>query len=55
MDVIKEIIKNSAIGPYSFFAKGIVLSIFSSIVCTLFIILTVLLVSSEEITKHFAY
>lgn len=34
MDVIKEIIQKSAIGPYSSWSKGIVISLFSSIVFT---------------------
>lgn len=48
MDVIKEIIQQSAIGPYSKWSKGLVLSLFSSIVFTVLYMLVVLLTTMPQ-------
>lgn len=48
MDVIKEIIQHSAIGPYSKWSKGLVISLFSSIVFTLAYMLVSLLSSMPQ-------
>nr|WP_299382139.1 hypothetical protein [Allomuricauda sp.] len=55
MDVVKEIIRNSAIGPFSKGFKGMVLSLFASIVCTLFIMLVVLLRYGTAMNIQFGY
>ncbi len=55
MDVVKEIIQNSAIGPLSNGYKGLVLSLFASIVGTLLTMLVVLLRYGPEMTIQFGY
>lgn len=55
MDVVKEIIRNSAIGPFSNRFKSVVLSLFASIVCTLFIMLVLLLRYGSETNIQFGY
>ncbi|SHG31589.1 hypothetical protein [Flagellimonas flava] len=55
MDVVKEIIRNSAIGPFSKGFKSVVLSLFVSIVCTLFTMLVLLLWYGNETTIQFGY
>lgn len=54
MDVIKEIIQNSAIGPYSNWSKGLVLSLFTSIICTL-VFMLVLLFATMPQNIHYGY
>ncbi|MCL6273410.1 hypothetical protein M3P19_05275 [Muricauda sp. 2012CJ35-5] len=55
MDVVKEIIRNSAIGPFSRRFQGMVLSLFGSIVCTLFIMLVLLLINGTTMNIQFGY
>ncbi len=55
MDVVKEIIQNSAIGPLSNGYKGLVLSLFASIVGTLLMMLVVLIIKGPEISIQFGY
>lgn len=55
MDVVKEIIENSAIGPLSSGYKGIVLLLFLAIVCTLLIMLTLLILHGSTLTFHYGY
>lgn len=55
MDVVKEIIKNSAIGPLSNWYKGLVLSLFSSIVGVLLTMLVLLLKYGPEINIQYGY
>ena len=55
MDVINEIIRQSAIGPYSRWYKSLVLSLFSSIVITCLFTLVVLLAYGAERAINFGY
>ncbi|MEX0312591.1 MAG: hypothetical protein AB3N18_00315 [Allomuricauda sp.] len=55
MDVVKEIIQNSAIGPLSNGYKGLVLSLFASIVGTLLTMLIVLILKGPEMNIQFGY
>ncbi|WP_165357191.1 hypothetical protein [Flagellimonas olearia] len=55
MDVVKEIIQNSAIGPLPMGYKRLVLSLFVSIVCTLFFMLTLLLINGATANFHYGY
>ncbi|NAY90961.1 hypothetical protein GTQ34_03430 [Muricauda sp. JGD-17] len=55
MDVIKEIIQNSAIGPLSKGYQNLVLSLFMSIVFTLAIMFVVLLVHGYSGNIQFGY
>lgn len=55
MDVVKEIIDNSAIGPFSNGFKSVVLSLFVSIVCMLLVMLTILILNGSSITFHYGY
>ena len=55
MDVIKEIIKNSAIGPLSKGYRSFVLLLFSTIVSVLFTMLIVLLKYGPYMTIQFGY
>lgn len=48
MDVIKEIIQQSAIGPYSNWSKGLVISLFSSIVFTVVFMLVLLFTTMPQ-------
>ncbi|MEM9076274.1 MAG: hypothetical protein AAGC43_04500 [Bacteroidota bacterium] len=55
MDVIKEIINRSAAGALHKGFKALVISIFASIVCTLFGMLVVLLRYGTEMNIQFGY
>lgn len=55
MDVINEIIQNSAIGPFSKLYKSMVLLLFSSIVTMLGAMLVVLLTYGSHMTIQFGY
>ncbi|MEZ4810941.1 MAG: hypothetical protein R2819_11340 [Allomuricauda sp.] len=55
MDVVKEIIQNSAIGPLSNGYKSLVLSLFISIVCTLLVMLVLLILHGSSLTFHYGY
>lgn len=55
MDVVKEIIQNSAIGPLSNGYKSLVLSLFISIVCILLIMLILLMLHGSSMTFHYGY
>ena len=55
MDVIKEIIDKSAAGALDRGLRALVLSIFASIVCTLFGMLIVLLRYGSEMNIQFGY
>lgn len=55
MDVIKEIIDKSAAGTLEKGFKALVLSIFASIVCTLFGMLFVLLRYGSDMNIQFGY
>ena len=55
MDVVKEIIQNSAIGTWSNGYKSLVLSLFASIVGTLLTMLVILLRYGPEMNIQFGY
>lgn len=55
MDIVKEIIQNSAIGPLASSYKGIVLVLFLTIVCTLFFMLILLILHGSTLTFHYGY
>ncbi|MFS4455441.1 hypothetical protein [Maribacter sp. 2304DJ31-5] len=55
MDVLNEIIQNSAIGPFSKVYKSIVLLLFSAIVSILLAMLVVLLKHGPNMTIQFGY
>jgi hypothetical protein len=55
MDVLKQIIAQSAIGPYSPWIQNLVLSIFLSIVLTLVGMLTYLLFHGHQTNVAFGY
>lgn len=55
MDVINEIIQNSAIGPLSKWYKSLVLLVFSSIVTTLFVMMVILLRYGPYMNIQFGY
>ena len=55
MDVINEIIRQSAIGPLSRWYKSLVLSVFSSIVLTCVTMLVLLLTYGVERSLNFGY
>ncbi|WP_159076483.1 hypothetical protein [Flagellimonas amoyensis] len=55
MDVVKEIIQNSAIGPLPNSGKAIVAAFFVAIVCTLLVMLTLLILFGSTITFHYGY
>jgi hypothetical protein len=55
MDVIKEIIENSALGPLSVGYKRLVLSLFISIVCTLLFMLVLLLLNGSNASFNYGY
>nr|WP_299342867.1 hypothetical protein [Allomuricauda sp.] len=55
MDVFKEIFENSAAGPLSKGYKTLVVSLFASIVCTLFTMLVILLRYGFEMNIQFGY
>lgn len=55
MDVVNEIIQNSAIGPFSKGFKGLILSLFASIVGTLLTMLVFLLWYGPNMNIQFGY
>jgi len=55
MDVINEIIRESPAGRLSKGYKRLVLSIFSSIVLTLFAMLVILLVNAQHLSASYGY
>ncbi|WP_222984174.1 hypothetical protein [Flagellimonas meishanensis] len=55
MDVIKEIIQKSAIGPLSNGYKSLVLSLFISIVFTLIIMFVALVIYGPSMNIQFGY
>ncbi|WP_165819389.1 hypothetical protein [Flagellimonas aquimarina] len=55
MDVVKEIIQNSALGPLSNGLKGLVLSLFASIVGALLTMLVVLLKYGPQMSIQYGY
>ncbi|WP_187269588.1 hypothetical protein [Flagellimonas hymeniacidonis] len=55
MDVVKEIIQNSALGPFSNGFKGLILSLFASIVGVLLTMLVVLITYGPEMSIRYGY
>ena len=55
MDVLQQILSQSAIGPYSRTSKNVVISLFLAIVITLLAMFTTLLVFGNEISIRFGY
>ncbi|WP_411030787.1 hypothetical protein [Spongiimicrobium sp. 3-5] len=55
MDVINEIIRQSAIGPLSKWYKSLVLLLFSSIVTTLMTMLILLIKNGSHMSIQFGY
>lgn len=55
MDVINQIIQDSALGPTQNWLKSLVLAVFASIVVTLFIMLFVLLLNGPHMNISFGY
>lgn len=55
MDVINEIISQSAIGALSKWYKSAILLVFSSIVVILFTMLVVLIANASQFTANFSY
>jgi len=55
MDVINEIISQSAIGSLSKGIKSLILSVFSSIVITLFVMLVALIINGGDLHFSFGY
>jgi hypothetical protein len=55
MDVINEIIRQSAIGPLSKGYRSLVLSIFSSIVLILFAMLLAILLNAPQLNITYGY
>ncbi len=55
MDVVKEIIQNSALGPFSNGFKGLILSLFASIVGVLLTMLVVLIKYGPEMSIRYGY
>jgi len=55
MDVINEIIQNSAMGAMSKGYRKLVLLVFSTIVSVLFTMLFVIISKGSELTIHFGY
>ncbi len=55
MDVLNEVIRQSAIGKVPIAFKNLVLMIFSTIVMTLLTMLMVLLIHGPEMTITFGY
>ncbi len=55
MDVVKEIIQNSAIGPLSYGYKSAVLILFGLIVSILLVMLALLLSHGADLTFHYGY
>ena len=55
MDVLNQIIKESPIGSLSKWSKSIVLSVFSSIVLTLFTMLVAMIMNAPDLHISFGY
>ncbi len=55
MDVVKEIIQKSAIGPLSNWSKGVVLSLFTSILGLLLTMLVLLFKYGTQVNIQFGY
>ncbi len=55
MDVINEIIRESAIGTLSKACKGLIISVFSTIVLALFAMLLALIINAPHITTSYGY
>lgn len=55
MDVVKEIIQNSAIGPLHYGYKSAILVLFGLIVSLLFIMMILLLSQGSDLTFHYGY
>lgn len=55
MDVINEIISQSAIGSLSKGFRSLILSVFSSIVITLFVMLLAIIINGGELHFSFGY
>lgn len=55
MGVIQDVLKNGPIAAFPFWTRSILLSIFSSIVCTLMGMLIVLLTFESGIAIQFGY
>ncbi|NJB69857.1 hypothetical protein GGR42_000319 [Saonia flava] len=55
MDVLNEIIQNSAIGSLSKVYKSIVLLLFSTIVAVLMIMLVYVILNGSQLTFNFGY
>ena len=55
MEVLNNIINESPIGSLSKWSKSIVISLFSSIVLTLFTMLIVMIVNADNISFSFGY
>ncbi|WP_350285889.1 hypothetical protein [uncultured Croceitalea sp.] len=55
MDVIKDILQNGPIASFSLWTRGILLSIFSSIVCTLLVMLVLLFSYGTHMNIQFGY
>ena len=55
MDVIQDVLKNGPIAGFPLWIKGILITIFSSIVCTLMGMLVVLLTFESGMAIQFGY
>ncbi len=55
MDVLNQIVKESPIGSLSKWSKSIVLSVFSSIVLTLFTMLIAMIMNAPDLHISFGY
>ncbi|MGX1930261.1 hypothetical protein [Flagellimonas sp. 2504JD4-2] len=55
MDVVKEIIQNSALGPLSKGYQRLILSLFASIVGTLLTMLIFLIIKGPDLNIQFGY
>ena len=55
MDVINEIIQKSALGPLSTWHKGMILSLFVSIVTVLLVMLVLLMLYGPYMSIQFGY
>lgn len=55
MDVINQIIEDSALGPTQNWIKNLVLALFAGIVVTLFTMLIVLLLNAPHMNITFGY
>ncbi|CAN0459803.1 unnamed protein product [Ectocarpus fasciculatus] len=55
MDVIQDILKNGPIAAFPFWTRGVLISLFLCIVCTLLCMLIVLLIYGSHINIQFGY